>query len=58
MGIKEELGSVLTLQRQYSADLNEAMRARGQLIRHSLPASLASIPRICGPVSGWNRAIS
>lgn len=41
MGIKEELGSVLALQREYSSDLNEAMIARGQLIRHSLPASLA-----------------
>jgi hypothetical protein len=40
MGIREDLQAVLKLQAEYDSAMTDAMRARGDIIRHSLPRLL------------------
>jgi hypothetical protein len=41
MGIREELQAVLKLQAEYDSSMTDAMRARGDIIRNSLPSLLS-----------------
>jgi predicted subunit of tRNA(5-methylaminomethyl-2-thiouridylate) methyltransferase len=43
MGIREDLHSVMRLQRDYSAELTDAMKVRGLTIRTSIPAYMGQI---------------